>query len=203
MNLEGNQLGCGVTGHNALICMENRRVYDYPDMKTLMLIPIFLFSQIIIASAEPLRSVRHLLIDAPVISGEAIDRDTLDGKPVVIAFFASWCPPCRTEFQALNQVVERAERPVTIIAVNLFEGAIAPGSANVRLARYLETTNPQFSVIGGGAEIATALGGVDRIPNVFVFRPDGSLGHRFIHRKNAQKMSITANELLRILDDFP
>src|SRR5438105_12180837 len=46
---------------------------------------------------------------APVISGTDLDGKPLDlahlaGKVVVLNFWASWCPPCRSEAPALEQV---------------------------------------------------------------------------------------------------
>ena len=41
--------------------------------------------------------------------GDVVRLDDFRGRPVVINFWASWCPPCRTEAPALDRVA-RAER---------------------------------------------------------------------------------------------
>lgn len=184
------------------LCSLGGRSYISNAMKMLLLLPIILVLQTTFLHAQTLDSIRQLLREAPVISGDMLDGRDLEGRPVVLAFFASWCPPCRTEFKALNEVLKKADAPVTIIAVNLFEQEIVSGTTNVRLARFLKTTDPQFTVIEGGEAIAEALGGVHRIPNVFVFKSDGSLDFRFIHVINAQKMSISADELLKLLGKY-
>jgi thiol-disulfide isomerase/thioredoxin len=48
-------------------------------------------------------------VDAPSLSGETLDGDQLDladlrGDVVVLNVWASWCPPCRAEAAALQQV---------------------------------------------------------------------------------------------------
>jgi thiol-disulfide isomerase/thioredoxin len=36
-------------------------------------------------------------------------------------FFASWCPPCRTEFENLNTLKAEFATAIEIVAVNIFE----------------------------------------------------------------------------------
>ena len=31
----------------------------------------------------------------------------LSGRPVIVTYFASWCPPCTHEFEALNTIRDR------------------------------------------------------------------------------------------------
>ncbi|VBB08248.1 redoxin [Lucifera butyrica] len=45
------------------------------------------------------------------------------GKPYVINFWASWCPPCRAEFPELEQFYRRDGGKVQFYAVNLQEPA--------------------------------------------------------------------------------
>lgn len=60
---------------------------------------------------------------APVFEAEMLDGGTFSleaqrGKPVVLAFWASWCGPCRLELPALEALAkERSD--VTIFAVNV------------------------------------------------------------------------------------
>ena len=117
---------------------------------------------------------RAALAELPVLHGPALNADTLDGRVVVVAFFASWCPPCHPEFDHLNEA-HRAFRSdgVEIVAVNIFEDIGRFKDDPERLGRFLARKAPTFHVLGGGEAVADLFGSVDRIPTVFVFGPDG------------------------------
>ena len=52
-------------------------------------------------------------------SGDEITLSDLLGYPVIINFWASWCPPCRAEMPAFQQVYEEyQDRGLIITAVN-------------------------------------------------------------------------------------
>lgn len=136
---------------------------------------------------------QHLLarerIVTPTSGGAA-----LDNRVVVVSFFASWCPPCTTEFHALNELRKAfPDSELSIVAVNVFEAFDDNDAA--RMARFLATTTPQFDVVSGTAETRQRFGGIDRIPNVFVFDKLGEPVLHFIHRRGAQKMSVSAKEM--------
>jgi peroxiredoxin len=58
-------------------------------------------------------------INLPTLSGGRIELSKLRGRPVVISFWGTWCPPCRVEFPELIDVhAKHAERGLQVIAVN-------------------------------------------------------------------------------------
>ena len=40
-------------------------------------------------------------IDLPALNGGRVQLSKLRGHPVVVSFWGTWCPPCRTEFPEL------------------------------------------------------------------------------------------------------
>ncbi|MDQ7004019.1 MAG: TlpA disulfide reductase family protein [Ghiorsea sp.] len=50
--------------------------------------------------------------------GEVVTLASLQNKPVILHFWASWCPPCRTEMPAMDQWV-KAHPNVHVVMISL------------------------------------------------------------------------------------
>ena len=56
------------------------------------------------------------------LAGKAVDIANLKGKVVLVNFWASWCEPCREEFEELSQLQENnSSKQLVVLAVNLAE----------------------------------------------------------------------------------
>lgn len=151
------------------------------------------------APAGGLDAARALLLAAAPVNGPALDRDVLTGKPVIVTFFASWCPPCMDEFNTLNQIRDRypGER-LSIVAINAFEAW--GGKKNpARMARFLDRTKPTFPMVEATGEILQVFGNVERIPTLIVYDRDGREVWRFVHALDATKMSASLQDIQQVL----
>ena len=85
---------------------------------------------LIVLAAILAGSALAILLDDPVpemrlvnLKGEAVTLSSLHGKPVVINFWASWCPPCKQEMPELSKLYEKYKAEgLEVIGVNVDEG---------------------------------------------------------------------------------
>ena len=53
------------------------------------------------------------------IDGKRVQLSELQGKPIIINFWASWCPPCRAEMPALQNVHDTYQNQgLVVLAIN-------------------------------------------------------------------------------------
>lgn len=54
--------------------------------------------------------------------GNAVKLSDFAGKPIVLNFWASWCPPCKSEMPHFNEVYADVKEDVVFLMVNLTDG---------------------------------------------------------------------------------
>jgi len=79
------------------------------------------------ASLPPAPAVGHPAPDFTLttLEGEAFTLSELRGKPVVLNFWATWCPPCRAELPELQSAAARYDGEIVLAGVNQAEAETA------------------------------------------------------------------------------
>lgn len=54
--------------------------------------------------------------------GNNVKLSDLIGKPIVLNFWASWCPPCKSEMPEFNQVYKELGKDITFVMIDLVDG---------------------------------------------------------------------------------
>ena len=67
----------------------------------------------------------------PTLAGESVRLSDLEGRLVVLNFWATWCPPCIKEMPSLERLGDRFRDRVTVLAVSLDMGNPASVAAFV------------------------------------------------------------------------
>lgn len=135
---------------------------------------IGLLAAVLTVGYAMLRNEQHITEGQPVpdftlttFDGDEIRLSDLRGQIVVINFWASWCGPCHTEADILQEVSEAyADDGVVLLGLAYRD---IPESALDFIDRYAITY-----ANGDGTEIADAYG-VQGVPETFIIGPDGRI----------------------------
>lgn len=78
---------------------------------------------------------------ARTLDGERITSESVKGKVVLIDFWASWCPPCKSDAPAVERLREEFEKDgLIVLAVNM-------GEPRRKVKKYLEASPRSSKVI--------------------------------------------------------
>ena len=80
-------------------------------------------------------------------------EDFADGKPLLLYFFATWCPVCRAEFRTLKPLYPGYDDDVAFIAVG-FDTT----ESLAKLAAYRESSGLPWTVASAPREVAVQYG---------------------------------------------
>lgn len=162
--------------------MQNKK---YPQCFTaLIVINLFVTG---ICHAESLPPLTHKLtaitkvIQAPKLrfknmDDEIVDIKDLQGKVVVVNFWATWCPPCRREMASLERLyLATKDKNVEVLAVNIgedidtvfpFMGVVDP--------------SPSFQILFDLDGVSMKDWKVKGLPTTYIIRPNGTITYRAI-----------------------
>lgn len=132
-------------------------------------------------------------ISLSTINGERIELKQLQGKPVLLTFWATDCPGCIKEIphlKALHQ--DYTAKGVNIIAVAMYYDR----PDNV-IAMSKEKKLPYNIALDPLAEASKAFGNVRLTPTTFLIAPDGHIVMQKIGEFDEQSMRERLNQLLQ------
>lgn len=112
----------------------------------------------------PGREVVAPLLELPMLNGDIATLSAFPGLPVIVAFWATWCVPCRAELPALARLKEQTG--VGVLAVN-------SGETESRVRKFLEAHQLHaLPVLMDTDRRATAGWRVAALPTAYVVGPD-------------------------------
>lgn len=115
-------------------------------------------------------------LDAPLgktLDGKAVRLSDFEGMPVVVFFWASWCPVCRTELPEMEklQILARKER-VRVVGVNGEERDVFR-----KLHRALADKMQMLHTYDPDEASQQAFLAPNSVPYTVVVRADGTVAH--------------------------
>jgi peroxiredoxin len=108
--------------------------------------------------------------ELPTIAGEDFDLASLRGTPVVLNFWATWCPPCRAELPELQAAGSRYAGQVAVVGVNQAEPAGV-------VQKFISENGLDFSIPLDEAATVSRLYAVRALPTTFFIDRQGIVRH--------------------------
>ena len=109
------------------------------------------------------------------MEGNEVKLSDFFGTPIVLNFWASWCPPCKAELPDFDDACKKYEGKVTFLMVNLTDGQ----RETVEVAKsYIASQGYTFPVYFDTKYEAAYTYGVSSIPQTCFINADGSLEAR-------------------------
>ncbi len=97
------------------------------------------------------------------IDGSSKNLTELRGRPLLLHFWATWCPPCRKELPALLALAERGTNNVLLIALDEDWAAVR---------RFLDRPVPAHIALADGSQVKSRFG-VHELPESFIVNRAG------------------------------
>ncbi len=103
------------------------------------------------------------------LDGQPVSLSDLKGNPVLINFWATWCPPCRGEMPYLQQIYEKWQiMGLVLLAINIQES-----SSDVE--GFMQSQGLSLPVLLDSDGAIAAQYGIEAIPATFFIDSEGTV----------------------------
>ncbi|MEX2090134.1 MAG: TlpA disulfide reductase family protein [Bacteroidota bacterium] len=126
-----------------------------------------------------------------MLDGTTVEFNKLNGKVVVLNFWATWCGPCKAEIPGFLEVYNKyREEGLEIVGISLDQGP----AAEVR--SFVKRYNINYPVGIDDGTIAELYGGIQAIPTTFVIDRTGRIVKQHVGFMSASQFETLVKDLL-------
>lgn len=99
--------------------------------------------------------------------------EKLQGRVILLDFWASWCEPCKSSFPAMEELNKKyGDQGLTIIAVSV-------DKKRENMSQFVKSAKVTFTVVRDGRQKLVAAADIHTMPTSFLIDRSGKI--RFIH----------------------
>ncbi|MCM3653618.1 TlpA family protein disulfide reductase [Metabacillus litoralis] len=118
------------------------------------------------------------------LDGEKMSLSSLEGKKVILNFWATWCPPCREEMPDMQKIHDEYEGEVVVAAVNLTSSE--KNSASVK--HFVDELGLSFPVLLDEDGKINKQFEVLSYPTSYIVNKDGVITTKFVGAMTYEQM---------------
>lgn len=97
---------------------------------------------------------------------------TVEGKVTYVDFWASWCPPCKAAFPAMDRLYsEHKDEGFQVIAISL-------DSTKGAMDRFVDRAQPSFAIVWDEKQSLAYDAGIEVMPTSFLIDANGVIRKR-------------------------
>jgi cytochrome c biogenesis protein CcmG, thiol:disulfide interchange protein DsbE len=100
------------------------------------------------------------------LSGRPLTTDQLANRVVLVEFWATWCPPCRSTLEWLGELKKRHDDNIAIVA-------LAVESPEAQIRSTVASLSPDLRWAITDAPTAQSFGDITAVPTMFLFDRSG------------------------------
>jgi thiol-disulfide isomerase/thioredoxin len=109
-----------------------------------------------------------------LLGGGNVSLSSFRGKVVILNFWATWCPPCRTEMPSMETLYQHyKDQGLEMLAVNIRE------NRNI-VQRFIRSNNYTFPILMDVDGRVAGIYGIEAIPTTFIIDREGKIIGRLV-----------------------
>jgi peroxiredoxin len=156
----------------------------------LALATLFLFAASF-AGAKPVPPVPAPAWKLKDVDGNPVTLAQFRGKVVVLDFWATWCPPCRTEIPGYVALQKKyADDGLVVVGVSVDTDGVGP------VKKFMKDIGINYVVVMADDAIQDAYGPLQGYPTTFIIDRDGQIRNKKLGREPAAQYE---KEVLAVL----
>jgi peroxiredoxin len=147
-----------------------RKTLQYTILALMLLIGGYAIGNSLFASSAALKAGdRPPAFKLLGLDGSAHDLQDYKGKPLIVNFWGTWCPPCRDEIPAFQAVYEKwKDKGIALVGINLSEDRIS-------VQNFAHDYGANFPILLDRNKMTQNKYGLKQFPTTFFIYPNGTI----------------------------